>query len=305
MPAYALIETSEDALKLLKKTKDADEFKALVTSLMSSFPAASEDLHMWVEKYPHKALAVYPDHEKIFAVVNWFLENPDSRLYLRQLDIEGIDTKFIEQRKPILSELLDLILPADTVRPDAKKFEDRYGLRAKPPMIRFRFLADSSFLKGLSDIQTPAEQFRNLNPDVKTVYITENEINGLSFPDVPDALVIFGLGYGVDLLKTIHWLRDKEIIYWGDIDTHGFAMLNQVRSFLPQAQSILMNRLILLRYKSLWSKEEKQFQGHLEHLNIEETSVYELLRNNTLSAGVRLEQERIPFSELLLILRSR
>jgi hypothetical protein len=76
----------------------------------------------------------------------------------------------------------------------------------------------------------PVEQLAALKPAVSKVFITENEINGLCFPDVEKGLVIFGLGYGVDALKTVAWLKEKEVYYWGDIDTHGFAMLDQVRS---------------------------------------------------------------------------
>jgi hypothetical protein len=35
------------------------------------------------------------------------------------------------------------------------------------------------------------------------VLVTENEINGLAFPDVTGGIVIFGLGYGLDRLSEI------------------------------------------------------------------------------------------------------
>ena len=39
----------------------------------------------------------------------------------------------------------------------------------------------------------------------------------------------------LELLRQNHpaWLLEKEIYYWGDIDTHGFAIFNQLRGFLP------------------------------------------------------------------------
>lgn len=36
-------------------------------------------------------------------------------------------------------------------------------------------------------------------------------------------MVIFGGADGIDRLVQIDWLRDRDIAYWGDIDTHGFA----------------------------------------------------------------------------------
>jgi hypothetical protein len=43
----------------------------------------------------------------------------------------------------------------------------------------------------------------------------------LAFPDVSDAMVVFGAGYGFDNLAAAPWLHEKQIYYWGDIDTHG------------------------------------------------------------------------------------
>ena len=48
-------------------------------------------------------------------------------MYLRQVDAPGVDTKFIERHKGVLTELLDVQLDpsrVDTVAPD---FAERYG----------------------------------------------------------------------------------------------------------------------------------------------------------------------------------
>ncbi len=84
------------------------------------------------------------------------------------------------------------------------------------------------------------------------IFITENEINGLAFPDVPGAVVIFGLGYGLDRLSEIEWLTQRPMHYWGDIDTHGFAMLDRVRAIFPAVQSLLMDRSTLEAHSHLW-----------------------------------------------------
>jgi len=116
--------------------------------------------------------------------------------------------------------------------------------------------------------------------------------------------VIFGLGYGVDVLSAVAWLREKEIYYWGDIDTHGLAMLDQVRSFLPQTCSMLMEESILLKYRHLWSVEDKPFLGQLTRLTPEEHRLLCSLQNNTWGKGVRLEQERISFQQVKQFLSS-
>jgi hypothetical protein len=58
-------------------------------------------------------------------------------------------------------------------------------------------------IQGLSDIATPAAQFARLSLPVRRVFVTENEINGLAFPAVPESIVVFGLGYGLDRLSEI------------------------------------------------------------------------------------------------------
>ena len=84
---------------------------------------------------------------------------------------------------------------------------------------------------------------------IKTVFVTENDINGLAFPIVDNSIVIFGRGYGFEHLQNAHWLRNKEIAYWGDIDTHGFAILSQFRKLFPAVRSFLMDRDALLAFR--------------------------------------------------------
>jgi hypothetical protein len=66
------------------------------------------------------------------------------------------------------------------------------------------------------------------------------------------------LGYGVDVLGRLPWLAKARSIYWGDVDTHGFAILNRARTYLPELESILMDEETLLSNKDLWGEEREQ-----------------------------------------------
>jgi len=294
IPTHAQIPTIDDALKLIKKTREADDFRASSQLILSKFPQLTE----WVQRYPLKVLRHKDDWAGILAVLNWFSEHPSSGLYMRQMDIIGIDTKFVEKRKGILAELLDRIFPANDLGESNVSFEMRYGLREKPIRIRMRFLDSRLFLHGLSDITAPVDRIAAYEPDVSKVFITENEINGLTFPDVKNSVVIFGLGYGVDVLKTVKWLVNKEVYYWGDIDTHGFAILDKVRGFIPKVKSILMTEDVLLSNRNLWVVEEKPFLGELSRLTDEEDAVFHALRDNNWGEKIRLEQERISYGRV-------
>jgi hypothetical protein len=72
-------------------------------------------------------------------------------------------------------------------------------------------------LHGLTDLTLTVPEFKTLDLAVKTVFIVENKINGLAFPDFPDAIVIFGLGYAVDLLAESQCLQSAKLYYWGDL----------------------------------------------------------------------------------------
>ncbi|HHB95345.1 MAG TPA: hypothetical protein ENK88_09420 [Campylobacterales bacterium] len=89
-------------------------------------------------------------------------------------------------------------------------------------------------------------------------------------------------------LKNIEWLKTKEIYYWGDIDTHGFAILSQIRGYFPQVKSILMDEEVVNRYKYLGVEEpkSKQFLGELENLSIEEEKLFEQLKVDSSLKGL-------------------
>ncbi len=83
---------------------------------------------------------------------------------------------------------------------------------------------------GDQDITLTQADFAALQLPVNGVFITENEVNFLAFPAVPQSLVVFGAGYGFDALADARWLHACQVLYWGDIDTHGFAILDQLRA---------------------------------------------------------------------------
>ena len=134
--------------------------------------------------------------------------------------------------------------------------------------------------------------------------VVENEVNGLSFPQVPESIVIFGLGYGIERLGEIAWLRSRAVYYWGDIDTHGFAILDRLRFGVPHAQSFLMDKRTLMEHRGQWAKEDSVHDGLVQRLTSTERELYDELKANHLGDGVRLEQERIGFAWLRNALRA-
>jgi hypothetical protein len=303
VPRGVTIPTESDALQLIGKEREARRFQELVSTTVTTFPG----LVPWLARKPLLALQNAGDWNRILAVLAWFRDHHRADIYLRQADIPGVDTKFIETRKGLLMELLDLVLPLQGYDPQfsgAQAFERRYGLRTKPSLIRFRLLDERLAIQGLGDLAVPVAQFAGLATSAKRIFITENEVNGLSFPDAEHGLVVFGLGYGIEVLSSVEWLREREIFYWGDIDTHGFAMLDRLRANFPHARSLLMDRETLLSHRRSWGREERPFLGSLSRLTGDERALFDDLQQNRLGERLRLEQEQIGFGWVRHELRS-
>ncbi len=300
LPACVWVETLEDALTWLGKRKDWERFSAQVSTTRQTHPA----LLPWLEKRPLQALELSAEWPRLLAVVAWLVDHPRPGMYLRQVDLPGVHSKFIEAHRGVLAELLDLALPVDAVdsgKTGISQFSARYGFLEKPTRIRFRVLDPSiRVVPGLTspDVTLDADSFSRLYLDVRRVFITENETNFLAFPPVRNAIVIFGAGYGWDALARSHWLKKCSIHYWGDIDTHGFGILDQLRGHFDHVVSFLMDRATLDAHAPIWGSEDKPLRVDLHRLTPEERTLYDDLRDNRIRAGLRLEQEHIGFQWL-------
>ena len=82
-------------------------------------------------------------------------------------------------------------------------------------------------LGGLRDIEVPVTELNGLAIAPRCAIIVENLETGLALPDIPDTVAFMRLGNAVSLLSSLTWLRDCSMLYWGDIDTHGFVILNR------------------------------------------------------------------------------
>jgi len=302
VPAEVWLDTLDAALALIGKKKDAQRFVALVDGTRAQQPA----LLPWLHKRPLQALDLAPEWSRLLDVVAWVQTHPRPGVYLRQVDLPGVDSKFIEAHRGVLSALLDLALPPEAINASAtgsSQFCRRYGFKDKPLRIRLRWLSASAALlpaAGEQDVALTQSAFERLALPVRRVFITENEVSFLAFPDMTDSLLIFGAGYGLDALAGVGWLQSCRVYYWGDIDTHGFAILDQLRAHLPHAHSLLMDRETLMAHPHQWGQEPMPVQRDLPRLNPKEHALFDDLRHRRLGPApgtvhVRLEQERIGF----------
>lgn len=280
------------------------ETLAAVLGETARWHRASARFATWSQRWPllaaglcrqYELLADTDDTEfvRLGDMLAWLQAHPASNLFARQLPVAGLDSKWLETRTGLLGDWLRTL--AD--RPREADFWQASGLRREPDRLRLRVLAPAlrARVGGLGDIHAPFEQLAALDLPARRVFIVENKQTGLAFDDLPDAVVLMARGYAVDRLHELPWLQAADVAhYWGDLDTHGLAILGRLRGHLPQVRSLLMDEATLLAHRGLWVTEPQPHRADaVEHLDAAEQALYRDLRSDRWGVRVRLEQERI------------
>src|SRR4029079_7623235 len=100
------------------------------------------------------------------------------------------------------------------------------GLREPAPLVRIRALDPTLSLAGLTDVSAPVDDLADLTIRPERVYVVENLATVLAMPDTSGAIAIHGGGHRVNLIARLPWAQ--RVTYWGDLDSHGFAILHQL-----------------------------------------------------------------------------
>lgn len=234
------------------------------------------------------------DFERLVAVVQWLEANPASNLYIRQLPIVGVDTKWLEKRQALVAEILSLVRGAEMVG----DFFEVTGLKRLPHRVRIIVLCPElrRLVGGVRDFEAPIEDVMQLELTPKRVLVVENHACATALGDMPGCVAFAGLGKAVGVLGRIAWAKGVPAVYWGDIDTHGLVILNSARAALPGLRSVLMDVATLLEFKELAVHEAAQaMESGLEHLTVEEAELLEGLKSARWGVKLRVEQERLPW----------
>jgi hypothetical protein len=297
LPCRVWIDSQQQLWTLLGVTRQARRFIELLDAARTAAPPLVD----WMATYPTKVLAHENQWTRLVETVVWIDQNARPDMYLRQIDVPGVDTKFIESHRGILADLLDRQLATeriDATHPPAD-LAGRYRFRGKPVYVRVRALGRRpSVLGPYSELTLRVDELAAAPIQAETVYVVENEITYLAFPPVDDAVVVSGGGYALPRLQPLRWLNDRQLIYWGDIDTHGFSILNRLRQVFPHARSMLMDRDVLLSHDSQWVREPTPVNTSLPELHPDEAALYRDLVEDTFGPSLRLEQERVRFSAI-------
>lgn len=226
------------------------------------------------------------DWSHLSGFLRWSADLDLSQLLPRQIAYPGVDSKWFEQNRSLLSALREA--GAGRVSLDTRHIDASIIVRVLDPALR-------AVVGGLGEFATPAAELAQVAWKPTEVIISENKQSAYAFSDRPGCIVLAAQGYAVEVYGQLPWLRDARVRYWGDIDTHGLAILNRLRHHVPTAESVLMDSETLLANRLLWTREEKPHRAMLPMLTASEQRTYELLLANE---NVRLEQERLPWAEV-------
>jgi len=299
LPVRIIVETQQDFLSLIDKADEFERFCRDVALIRARLP----QLEAWLVQYPQRVIEQHGAWPDLLAVCAYFLEHPRPDLYIRELPI-AVHTKFIEQHRGILRDLLEQLLSAEAIEQDAGTFELRFGLREEEPLIHLRFL-DNQLRKHyglpLSEISVPRSQFAALALEGQRCIVTENKKTFLTLPPFPDTFAIFGGGFMVQNLARVPWLVECPILYWGDLDAQGFQILSALRSAFPHVTSVMMNETTLQAFADFCVEGTLCTTHQLPYLTPAEHALFLHLAGK----NIRLEQERISHAYALACLRER
>lgn len=281
LPVRAAVSSYEQAWALLGVAAVVRRFDELL-----ALAKRHSRIREWIVAYPHRALALAPQMPELIAAYEWLDGHRQSQRYLREISAPGVDTKFAERHRSDLAGMLG-------VSASAAGFLADLGLRSKPALVRLRPARSLGLPAPFTELAVRAAELAELTVEPRVAVIIENEISYLSAELPEDGVVIWGRGFEVDSVGRLGWLSGIDVVYWGDIDTHGFAILDRLRTWLPRARSVLMDRETLLAHRDRWVTEDRPATSILTRLTLDEENLYTDLVEDCLDDRVRLEQERI------------
>jgi len=287
LPNVIVFETIDDYITFTGYKKEWNGFLTNYNVIKSAIPS----LHDWALQNCLWVTNKDINWNDVLKVCLYFIKTPRPHLYLRQLPIE-IHTKFIEENNALIQSLLDYLIP-DHIRSAAqKRFAERYFLKYDEPLIRIRMLEiDLTCFGNFSDISIRLSDFKKLDIPANNILITENKMNFLTLPAMPSTIAVWsGGGFNVSYLRNVVWLKERHILYWGDIDEHGFQILHQLRSYYPHTQSIMMDYKTFEHFSEFAVAGACNKSEQLSLLNDEEHKLFKQLK---LIDKNRLEQEKI------------
>ncbi len=218
---------------------------------------------------------------------------------LRAVAAAGVDSKFIERNRALVTALLDVRFDGEASEQGLASF-----LHAADEGDHWLLVVPMS--PGLMPFEQQRVRARELTetplPSANLVLV-ENERCVHLLPEVRNSIAVLGSGLDLAWLKA-DWIGRRRLVYWGDMDTWGLYMLSRARALQPHLEPVLMDRALFERHSAALAVAESVAAGSAppDGLNDDERTFYEYLLQQTKG---RIEQEFIPKEEVAQALLER
>lgn len=229
------------------------------------------------------------DFDLARAASSWFRQHDATGLTARQVPIAGLHAKWLDRNVRVVCGLSG---------------RAELGLVTRPSRVHFSYLDGRWLRQGNRRRDSVALDEPNQPPGYppQVILVTENKDSALFFPEIDDGIVIEGNGNAVIRLARIPWIvACPNIFYWGDLDAHGLAILDRLRSTGIGAELILMDQATLDRYAPYASPTfadgsplPQGVPAPTPFLSGTERSLLERITDPAWEGPRRIEQERIP-----------
>lgn len=286
IPTHVTVASAEDAFALLGMEKEKRAFLSEYQMLLREMPSLAE----WFLAF-YVRIRAEDFLPAARAMAECFREGVREGRFLREMSIRGVDTKFLEKHTYLVRMLWNELYPEDAAK-NWDELAEKWKTEGEPvPQIGVRFLDVRQSMCGVRRLFLAAEDMEDFRPEARHVFITENKVNGYTFPEAEESLVLFGMGYGVvEMARHAAWLQEKDVWYWGDLDSDGFLILSKLREILPEVHSFLMTKDVLRACEPDIVKDTGTRTAIPQRLTMREKALWKELSEN----GQRLEQERVP-----------
>ncbi len=207
---------------------------------------------------------------------------------LRSLSLAGIDSKFMERHRGLVTALLDLRFDGQASQLGLSSFLDAADEGD-------HWLLVAALAPGLlpfAQLRVRARELRDAPLPAKRILLIENDRCLHLLPTLPDTIAVLGSGLDLAWLRA-DWLRQRRIGYWGDMDTWGLCMLARARAHQPHLDPLLMDQPLFERFAGTLAVPEPITADptRLQGLTDTEQAFYRHLVEQ--SKG-RIEQEFLP-----------
>lgn len=244
------------------------------------------------------------DFERMVAVSKWFCSHRDNNICLtRQIPIRGVDTHWFEVHSPLLLDFLRDYLELNPYRKDLLQL----GIVPPPALVRIVIFDDElkNKIGGMKFFACSLDEMPSLNLRPDRIVFMDNIATAVALPSIKGTMaIITPLSHIRDVCQ-VEWVTHSQCQYLGSIDLRSFAILHNLRLYLPNIESILMDEQTLLSNQDLWTcNDNYRAECAPIALNQSETHLYRCLLDGVYGNNIRLELERLPLALIATALGS-